>query len=207
MSSIGDGRYSEILFVSFYTGKYAMAAGELYDSLLRFNLRNNLYYSGDKGSWYLNTQYKPEFIRNVLHATNVDIVWIDSDAVVKKHPQFLFDLVNSDYDVAAYIHKSDEHLPRLCSGTIYLANNDRVKGMVDLWCKDTKDRVKEDPKTWDQDTLAAALMVSGKCEFQYLPPEYCMWDDVKKKFPKIDPVIEHKQMSRQILQEQGFDNV
>ena len=207
MSSVGDTRYSDLLFCSFYTHKYAMAAGELYDSLLRFKLRNNLYYLRDLGSWFKHVQYKPAFIKNTLATTNADVVWLDADSVVKQYPKRLFLLVYENYDIAAFrFAPSDDQYAKMCSGTVYFKNNKVTRAVVDRWCQITEERVKEDPKTWDQVTLEDALMESEECKVLVLPASYCMWDDVRTTFPTIDPVIEHKQMSRQILREQGFDN-
>lgn len=147
----------------------------------------------DLGSWFLNTNYKPTFLKRMLGKfPHVNIIYVDVDAKFFHYPK-LFDEL--DCDIA--VHHLDRQKcwggnqrgrKEVLSGTIFLRNNDKVKDLIRKW----EIECIKNPKTWDQKSLEK--IIPG--DFYRLPGEYCKIHD-KMNYIK-DPVIIHYQASRRM---------
>ena len=81
----------------------------------------------------------------------------------------------------------------------FLRNNDRIKKFVDRWIQLNEavpaERMK--PETWEQKNMQTAHREFNDLIYHNLPPEYTyIFDHTKTMYPRISPVIEHYQESR-----------
>ena len=86
------------------------------------------------------------------------------------------------------------------SGTIFLANNERVMKLCEEWEKiNIKERDnRQNLEQWNLGSAITMLKSELKLNVVNLPPEYTfIFDSMKAMYPSIRPVIEHFQASRQ----------
>jgi hypothetical protein len=178
------------LFVAYYTPSpiYEEAAKKLEASLIALKLRYKISCYPSRGSWLLNTGFKPEFIYEMMCKNpDYDIVYVDADAIVRKHPVY-FDTFDGDIGVH---YKNGEEL---LSGTIYLKNCEKVRTLITYWMSSQQHYA----TTWDQKVLNRVLGKFSRgldIKVVDLPPTYTQIFDTMRKVG--DPVIEHFQASRQ----------
>jgi len=176
------------MIVSYYTIDtfYKQYASRLVASLKRYKILHHVTGVPNLKCWYKNTGYKPIFLADCLKAfPDVDIVWVDCDAEFRSYPS-LFDTLDGDVAVHRFERKLYQPhspcLPEVLSGTVYLRNNEKVRGIVDAWAEECARR----PRVWDQKSLEKIL----HGEFYQLPPEYCTIDGtMTMKIKK--PIIVH----------------
>lgn len=143
-------------------------------------------------SWQEAAAYKRFIIRHFHDTEPNPIVWLDADARIRHYPDLFDELANNGTDFAA-CWRGDE----LLSGTLFFGKTEAATRLIELW-----DNVqKQDPKEWDQRTLAIALKMledERPVKVFELPVAYCfIFDRSRKEHPDVDPVIEHLQASRQ----------
>lgn len=179
------------LFCSCFTpdNLYRDAALWLKASLDRFNLEHEIREYQSLGGWRANTCYKPVFLKGMLDKyRGRSLVWVDADAEIMAYPELLMDMTA---DVATgYLEGKNEYL----SGTVYLANNDQTRKMVNLWITFLQD---EDPSPRkEQRAMGRAIEVglNNGLLHERLPFEYWRIFDMKGRDEK--PVILHRQLSR-----------
>ncbi len=169
-------------------GGYEEQVVYLKDSLRRFNLESDIEGIEDRGDWHSNVFYKPHFISKMLlkHAGR-PIVFVDADAKIRNNP-VLFN--NLEEDFAVYFHHKNE----LLSGTLYFGNTEGSRFLIDEWIKEDE----RNPKThMPQKNLRAVFdRIKDKISWKELPVGYCMIYDSRLRH-RVDPVIEHFQLSRQ----------
>lgn len=176
-----------MFLISYYTPNYQQQAQNLINSLLQHDIPNEVRQIEDLGGWDLNTKFKPHFILEHLN-NHPYVVWTDADSVVKSYPS-LFDTF--DCDIAFHRFKGQE----LLSGTVYFANTEKSKEVLNLWIKLNE----QHPELWDQRTLELAINKTRGLRLSKLPPEYCcIYDLTRRAYKKIEPVIEHYQASREL---------
>ena len=178
------------IIISYYSkgGGYEQQVEYLKDTLRRFNLDNDIVGIEDRGNWHKNVFYKPHFIsKMMLKYPGRSIVFVDADAKIRNNPVLFNDL---EEDFAVYFHHNNE----LLSGTLYLGNTEGSRFLVDEWIKEDE----KNPKThMPQKNLRAVFdRIKGKISWKELPVEYCMIYDSRVRH-KINPVVEHFQLSRQ----------
>jgi hypothetical protein len=154
------------------------------------------------GKWVNNTMHKPKLILEFMEKTKYDaVVWVDADGVFKEYPQLFVQYLSDKVDFAVFRMGSRY---RVTSGTIYLANNDRVKSFVNTWkefCEGTKKPL------GDQACLRKIIKKGYVSEYQLkredLPYSYCyVFDDSLRMLSdeieplQTSPVIIHNQASR-----------
>jgi hypothetical protein len=174
---------------------YVDELSELANSLRKWGFERDLQVVPNLGSWQSNTQYKAQFIKGMLqkHAPR-SVLYVDADARVLRYPSLF---CNFEGDFAA--HWSDVsrngsiRIPKLRSGTLYFANNERGRGIVDAWISENR----KAPKDWDQVTLARCVSWRDEGAVN-LPVEYCAIFD---RDGCKEPVIEHRQASRRLKRE------
>jgi len=189
----------DIIFVGYFTkgSLYEEYARNLVQSLHQFNLHYRVVGVEDLGSWDKNTQHKPTFLKQMLERLDpAPLVYIDVDALVYQLPS-LFEQLSKDptVDIAAHIlnHKKfgrQDIESELLSGTLYLANTDNTRQIVDQWIHVCQ----QAPKLWDQQALAQVLKANKYKGFRELPEQYCVIYDYMRTV--VDPVIVHYQASR-----------
>lgn len=177
-----------MLVCCFHTGgPYAAEAERLRASLQRLGLPHRIDELPSRGSWDQNILITPEYIRDMLDSTVGPVLYVDADAEFHGVPAF-----EDGYDVQVH-YLSDREL---LDGTLWLANNDTTRGLVDQWCSEV--RVGE----WEQKTLQDILERRSDVRVNRLGPEYCYIFDTSRAFyPGVEPIIEHHQASRRLKRE------
>ena len=89
----------QFLVIAYYTENtsYQDLAEKLKNSLQRFDLPHYIEPIKDQGSWEKNTHYKAYFIKKCLNDRNLDLLYVDVDAVFKAYPSLIDGL---DCDIA-----------------------------------------------------------------------------------------------------------
>lgn len=184
---------NKFIVVSYYTKgtPYQKEAVKLENSLMKHGVPYHIAAVPNRGSWQKNTHFKAIFIKNMLKEfIGVNIVFTDADSIFYSYPKLFEDL---DCDISIHFRNWEYGRDELLSGTIYLANNEKVRQLIDDWIRINK----KNPAVWDQRNLQRAVNRRKHIlSLLYLPMEYCcIFDDEKRKFCK--PVIEHFQKSRE----------
>jgi len=189
---------ANFLIVAYFTTGtlYEIEVKRLIQSCLRFKVPYYVKPISDLGSWYLNTQYKPRFLRDMLEKfPNKSLVYLDVDAEFLQYPQ-LFETYCNRRDVHIAVHLLDHQkrgranaAPELLSGTVFLKNSSIVREIVSNWEKECR----RGGMLWDQSALAKVL--EGQA-YQILPEEYCTIFDYMSDVK--EPVIRHYQASRKV---------
>jgi len=185
------------IVVAYYTEKtlYEEYVPRLRDSMIMYKVPHHIQPISNLGTWQANTGYKPTFILEMMARYQTPfIVYVDCDAEFLRYPM-LFDTL--DADIAVHLFKKNFNIParrkEILSGTIFMANNDRVRGIVEQWQK----LCAEQPKVWDQRNLGQII---GE-NFHDLPGEYCAIFDRMNYIPF--PIILHHQASRRVRKNSG----
>jgi len=171
--------------VSMYTADtpYEDEIKKLQESLVRFKLSHTIYRCKSRGSWAKNCQMKANVIAEALNSSDGDIVWTDADSVILRAPSLFNEL---SCDIALHALRQRWGMEYL-SGTVYFANNAKVKQVVNNWI-----RLNQENDEWDQKNLQRVM--SG-VDLSFLPPEYCKIFD-RHSQRVSNPVIVHNQASR-----------
>lgn len=196
--------------VSFYTNGtgYASEVLNLEKSLNRFKLPRHIFSFEPTGSWRGNLNYKSACILNAFDMfPGKDIVFLDSDAVVKQDP-VLFDQLSSchEYDISACFFKYDQRSgdpDELLSGTLWIQNNDKGRALVKHW----HEIGLKNPKVRHQLCLKIAIAELRRAGvvvrvFRHPFAYTCIYDYGAAK--RVVPVIEHFQASRRLRRQVGY---
>ena len=187
------------IYVAFYTkdSPYEKEIEKLIETLEQFNLDYVIKDYKCRKDWLKNIHYKPICILDTMNKyPDKNIVYTDADSIIKQMPDLFF---NTKADFMAHIRK-DRVNNRLfingemLSGTLYFANNERVKRFVEKWVDQSNRYI---GKITEQhllqmmynDGTLTKMGIKGKL----LPAEYCCIPLLMKD---IVPVIEHHQLSR-----------
>lgn len=149
-----------------------------------FGVPFKIFNLGSQGSWVKNAAQKAVAIRDALASTNLPVVWTDADSRFEKFPNLFGEL---DCDVAYYKYLDRDVL----TGTIYFANNDNVKKLVDAWIELNKTSDENDQKNL-QSLLQGEF---PELKQEILPADYCKIFDNKRQKAE-NPVVVHYQVSR-----------
>lgn len=172
----------------FHTGgPYAVEAERLRRSLVALGLDHRIDELPSRGSWDRNILITPEYIRDVMRSTDGPVLYVDADAEFHRVPAF-----DAEFDVQVHYLRDRE----LLDGTLWLANNDVTRDLVEQWCAEV--RVGE----WEQLTLQRIIERRPDVRVNRLPPAYCyIFDTSRRLYPDVEPVIEHHQASRRLKRE------
>jgi len=174
--------------VSMYTKdtEYHAEAQRLHASLVKHRVPHVIYECKSTGSWEKNCQLKALVIQKMLNTTSGVVVWTDADSEIMRYPN-LFDELTCDIA----LHKlGSEYL----SGTVYFANNEKVRKVVKQWIA-----LNQTNSQWDQKNLQRVICDSD-ITLEFLPAEYCKIFDRRSQRCE-DPVIVHYQASRRLKYE------
>jgi hypothetical protein len=201
------GRFEELqpgperpIIVGYYTKDtgYEQEAQQMIRSVHRFGFETDVVPVATMGGWQANTRYKATFLRQMLdkHAPH-PIVYLDADAEMKQYPVLLNDMTADvayvQLDWANY-GKRNRAVETL-SGTLYLANNDAARTLVDKWIEKNR----HNPQRWEQANLQDVLKELPGLHIEHLPDTYCEIFDLMKAAGL--PVIVQKQASRRLKKE------
>jgi hypothetical protein len=194
------------IVISFYTSGtgYAQEIKKLETSLIKFKLPYKIYAYPPLGTWRKNLTYKSECILRAFDEfPDKDIVFIDADGIVRKHPA-LFDELSQkhDCDMACHFFRYSFSTEELLSGTLWFQNNDTGRALVKRW--DEIGRAK--PAVRHQMCLKLATgepLLGRPVKVYHLPIEYTCIFDVPARRGK-EAVIEHYQASRRLRRQVGY---
>ena len=206
--------------VAYYTKGtgYEKEAERLRASLKPIGLNSCIVPIDNLGSWQANTQHKARFLREMFDCCKgQDLLYVDADATFERYPARL---INFKGDIGIHYRAKKRGNMELLTGTIYLANNDRARALVDQWIEYNDAH----PLEWDQRNLQKVLDQRGventkesikreareallgngasneSLKLVELPAEYCAIFDQDMA---DDPVIKHWQASRRLKGEVG----
>lgn len=185
--------------VSFYTigTPYEKEIQSLRESLVSKNVPHDIRGLADLGQWEANAKQKPVFIRDMLNECDHALVWLDADSVVLRYPK-VFEMI--DTDIAVYYKTTGPCADRfggfeLVSASMYFANNDRVKMLLDMWINEQSRALQPESQLIEQRALQRIIPVwRAECKgtISFLPQSYCRIFDA----PEDHRVIEQRQASR-----------
>ena len=197
------------MLTSFYTTGtgYEEEIEKLKSSAAALNIPLHAFGCPAMGSWRENLNHKSASILRAFDMfPGMDIVFVDSDALIRKRP-VLFDELSrtGEYDIAAHFHPYNGSVQggSLLSGTLWFRNSDRGKRLVRRWHSIGLSQ----PRVRHQHCLRLAigeLGLEGVYTWIYrLPREYTQIFDYYTGSDRPDPVIEHFQASRRLRNEVG----
>ena len=181
------------LIISYYTENtvYKDIAKRLKSSLDNFSLKYDIQPVSDMGSWQKNTYYKAIFIRQMMDKhPDRDLLWLDADAIVWRFPE-IFRGLESDIAFYSYGWRGQKYL---CSGTLYIKNNDKMKSLVSAWIEENQNWI--NTSKFEQKVLQELLQQEkwkSTISVFDLPEKYCY---IEGLMFHGRPVIEHFQASR-----------
>jgi hypothetical protein len=193
----------KVKVVSYYSPRYATHANQLRESCRRWDVDAEIVPVKEFRSWHDGVSAKPTFIARKLDLFSAydGVMWVDADGYFVR-PVPWGDLIGADV-AATKFQWTPGHREEVLTGSIFFANNNRVKMLLQDWERETKKHTASD--TPEQDALVP-LLKSWKHSvmFQPLSIEWTWIDDerVKAQFPKSIPLIIHKQASRQVRAEE-----
>lgn len=172
-----------MIVASYFTDdRYKRYAERLASSASRIGLASVLYPMPDSGSWQRNVNMKALVVQRALaeHLLD-DVLYVDADAVFRKYPTEL-DAV--ERDLAAVFCQG-----RPISATLLIKNSLGGRDIVRAWVEECD---KHQDQHDDVVNLHAALLRLGGKRAIHLPPSY-YWDEreMRSRFPKAEPVVEH----------------
>lgn len=173
--------------VSFWTGPpWKQHAEQLATDCNRLGLHHEIRQREDLGSWVVNCNQKPPFIRDMLEALARPVLWIDADAQLAELPKLLAD----PYEEFAVYAKPGGHTTKQVgrdaielpagwpieelgcrwfqSGTIYLRPTEPTFKLLDEWCRLASERGSD----FDQWLLQEAWNTIRPSTL-WLPETYC----------------------------------
>lgn len=163
---------------------YEQEVENLRASLEKFKVPHKIYPIENTGSWAKNCQQKAVVIRRAMDEFQANIVWIDADAVVMANP-ILFEQLNCDLSFYTF-----QRFKELLSGTLWVANNNRMRELVDEWIE-----VNKTNDAWDQKNLQKIVERASNLKVSALPVTYCKVFNFRAGRNE-SPVITHYQASR-----------
>ena len=196
----------EWIVVSFVTENtsYESEVKNLESSLRVLNIPYHIFKYPALGSWRKNLDHKSDCILRAFEMfPEKDIVFLDSDAVVRRRPVLFDELSKRDgYDIAARFRKYKQSLisGSLLSGTLWIRNNPTGHKIVKLWHRIGKDH----QEIRHQHCLNIAINEIGVTSVFKLPEQYTYIFDEHGRYKPPDIVIEHFQASRRFRKEVGY---
>jgi len=183
--------------IAYYTDdRYKKLSGRLVSSGKDAGVEVFVCCAENRGSWIKNTAMKPEFIYSAMDLYQTDIVYLDTDAVIRSYPKLFDDMVGFDIaahkiDMRRWFHPAVYPEFEYLAGTIYLKNNKKVLNFVNKWVREQK----KHPELPDQEIFNDVLSGSD-LRIKDLPPTYCQIYDIMVEAGEA--VIEHFQASRAV---------
>lgn len=173
--------------ISFYTPDYSEVAARLKKSCVDLGITHEIMAVPSKGSWVAGCAFKPKFIRQMWELSKKPVIWVDADAIIRKHPDY-FNWLTSD--IAVHFRNDKRYKNELLSGTVFFNKTEGAWRIINEWVK-TQEQA---PDTWDQRTLQQVVEGLDNISVYRLPASYTQIYDTMKD--RGEPVIEHFQESR-----------
>lgn len=201
---------SGFMVISYYTKGtgYEQEVERLETSLRLHQLPHRIYPYAPAGSWRANLNFKSEVILAAFDRfPGKDIVFLDSDAIVRRYP-VLFDSLSRShkFDISAHFFNyrpESGDADELLSGTLWIQNNDVGRRLVAKW----HEIGLANPGVRHQMCLKHAVAELKKegvpVRVNRHPFAYTCIFDYAGAY-STEPVIEHFQASRRLRREVGY---
>jgi hypothetical protein len=179
-----------MLVVAMYTPNtpYQEQIKVLEKSCEKFELNFKKYPIKNWGDWLDNCKMNTKIILKAMEEhPKENILYVDADAEFIRLPKLFIWFELQDVDIMAHILRYPK-FTRACTGTLFLKNNNAVKGFLKDW-----QYLNKSNDELDDDNLLEAL--KGFANFEELPQEYCSIDICRAQ-TSHNPVIKHWQRSR-----------
>ena len=210
---IGKGRQAEsgFMVVSYYTKGtgYEQEIKNLEASLKIHRLPYKIFEYEPVGTWRANLNFKSECILRAMDMfPDKDIVFLDSDAVVRRYP-VLFDELSRkrEYDLSAHFFRyrpESGDADELLAGTLWIQNGGIGRQLVEKWHEVALARTADTRHQLCLKMAIAEMEKAGeKVRVNRHPFAYTCVFDYPQAY-KIEPVIEHFQASRRLRREVGY---
>lgn len=188
----------KVLIAAFYTNDfYWQQAQRLTASLDALRIRD---YTLEKvygpKTWNEAVSHKPRWIREMLDCLEGydGLFYVDADAEFKRKPDWSA-MKGCDFACVEW-KRYPTCDPEILTGSMYFANNDRVRGFVDEWDRLTPKY--KNTYTPEQRSLAEYLSKPNPIAFRRLPLGWCrIFDDMKAMVKDEETIIEQWQKSRE----------
>jgi hypothetical protein len=177
---------SSWIICAYFTDKYKDDAKGLVSTLDDFKVSYYIQNVPDLGSWAANTHYKPTFIKTCLKKFDKDIVYLDVDARLERHPE-LFDKLDVDI---AFWRVPQVYGGYISNGTLFIRNCEETKDFCEKWqeaCSHVNGKLEQ--------TKFEEVLKGRSLKTSVLPIQYCQIFDYPEQGE--NPVIKHYQASRQ----------
>lgn len=174
---------------------------QLLPSLDKFGLKYHIEVVENQGSWLKNVAQKPLTILHTMEKyPSYNIVALDADSEVLEFPK-LFNEIPEECDIALHTldwdswYKNGSHVMEILSGTLWIRNNEKMRGFVKEWYL-----LAEGSHTWEQKVLSKLIEERKDIKVFPLPISYCWIATLPDgKPPHIqcdDIIVRHNQASR-----------
>ena len=172
----------------------------LLPSLAKLNIKPIVIETENYHNWNKNVAQKPLVALQLLKEHNTNIVLLDVDAKITQYP-ILFDTINCD--IAFHTlnwdtwYQNNNGVKEVLSGTLFLANNDKVKSLCQEWHEEVVRT-----GAWEQKGLSTVLSRKKDISIFNLPIEYTWINSLPNgDKPYVKPngkiIIRHFQASRE----------
>ncbi len=181
------------IVISFYTPEYTKLAERMRLSVESFGFKHDITpVQKIDNNWRKTIYWRAEFVKMMLEKHHHDVLWIDSDAVMRQYPA-LFDNFPADFGAHWASFKWAPH--ELLGGTMYFAYNLRTLALVNAWIRANQEHPNETLSQRVLQPVVERFIAEGKITAIELPSTYTHIFDFMAGLGS--PVIEHLQASRQ----------
>jgi hypothetical protein len=170
-----DSRITYTSFATLNTPYESIMKENLLPSFHKFDLKYEVQYKENRGSWLLNTQYKASVLYDTLIATKGPTVMLDCDAELVQFPSLFYTLENKcdisfcNLDTYLFWHNKTGMAKREpLTGTIYVNYNANTLCFLNQWitvCEENSDK-------HDMDCFRIALANCNPLNIYPLPMNY-----------------------------------
>lgn len=145
-----------LVYVSFYTPKYAEMARNLVESLKRFGAEYDVRPIKLDGKWQTAVRYKPTFMRDMLreHHRARGIVWVDADAE-QRRPWHEAENTKKEFAIKVRPWPVKKYMEPICS-LIFIRRTERMFRFMEEWIRRTE-KIAADCETPEQVSLNSML--------------------------------------------------
>lgn len=196
--------------ISYYSrDAYEAEAMKLRESAHKYSVEIDMLPMPPFGSWEQGVMFKPQYIANKLleiKGLGYDgLLWTDADSVfVRKVPWSELEGAQLGYTRFQW---SPNHKNEILTGTMYFANDDKVRVLVDEWVRMTPNF--KSSFTPEQDAFAVLMdRWKGLVFVKNLSSEWATINDpeAKKLYdPKSIPIVMHNQFSRTFRKQEAIE--
>lgn len=138
------------------------------------------------------------------------LLWLDVDARLRGRLDALRAEPRDSFDIGCHISTRPDKRRVLISNVLVLEPTEAARAVVEGWAQ----RCEDQPTVWDQEHLFDAIgrddqrrLASGPRVWDFGPRYGFIHDIFRRRYPGVEPIIEHYQASRQAKSKDGRSRV